>query len=313
LPDETLLTRTLVELADILVDNFEVLDLLTLLTDRCVAVLDVDHASLMLALPPTGALHVMAASSESMRRLALLELQHEEGPGWDCYQSGALVLNRHLGADRTAWPRFSCAALAAGVHVVHVVPMRLRDKIIGALNLFRCNVGELAPADIVAAQALADITAIAILQHHALCEAWLLGAQLQTALDSRVVLEQAKGMIAQHRGIDMACAFTVLRRYSRDHGAPLGNVAMALVDALEMARRSRGARRLVGPITHSDAVSEFTSVRFTERLDGLSTLSWVHRFNQERLHSHCGDIPPAEVEATFYAAQQADQQMVGIQ
>ena len=167
---EAMLARTLVELADTLVADFDVVELLTLLTDRCVEVLDVGAAGLMLV-SPEGDLRVMASSSEAMRVLELFELQAQEGPCLDCYRTGQPVVNQDLAAVDGRWPRFAAEALAAGFHSVHALPMRLRGTVIGALNLFHIEPGEMRQADVDAAQALADVATIAILQHRAALEA----------------------------------------------------------------------------------------------------------------------------------------------
>src|SRR6266446_3959547 len=135
---EEMLARTLVELADTLVAEFDVVELLTLLTDRCVDVLDVAAAGLMLASPP-GDLRVLASSSEAMRVLELFELQSQEGPCLDCYRTGEPVVNQDLAMVDGRWPRFGPEALAAGFHAVHALPMRLRGSVIGALNLFHAE------------------------------------------------------------------------------------------------------------------------------------------------------------------------------
>ncbi len=220
---ETMLARTLVELADTLVADFDVVELLTLLADRCVDVLDVGAAGLMLV-APDGDLRVMASSSETMRVLELFEVQSQEGPCLDCYRTGRGVASNDLEADER-WPRFSAEALAAGFHSVQALPMRLRGSIIGALNLFHPQAGEMRPADLVAGQALADIATIAILQHRAALEAQILNEQLNHALNTRIVIEQAKGVVAERDGVDMEKAFTTLRNHARSHNLRLADVA----------------------------------------------------------------------------------------
>ena len=210
---ETLLATTLVELADTLVADFDVVDLLTRLANRCVDVLDVGAAGLMLA-APDGGLRVMASSSEAMLLLELFELQAEEGPCVDCYRTGQPVVNQDLEAANGRWPRFAAEALAAGFHSVHALPMRLRGTVIGALNLFHIERGEMRQSDVDAAQAFADVATIAILQHRAAIEAQVLNEQLNHALNSRVVIEQAKGMVAEREGLDMEQAFATLRHYA---------------------------------------------------------------------------------------------------
>ena len=166
MPREAVLARTLVELADTLVDDFDVVELLTLLADRCVEMLDVAAAGLMLA-APEGDLRVVASSSEAMRLVELFELQSEEGPCPDCFRTGEPAFSTSLASDTERWPRFGPVALEAGFQSVHALPMRLRGVTIGALNLFRADEGALDEADIVAAQALADVATIGILQHRA--------------------------------------------------------------------------------------------------------------------------------------------------
>jgi GAF domain-containing protein len=221
---EAQLARTLVELADTLVADFDVVELLTLLADRCVEVLDVGAAGLMLA-SPQGDLHVMASSSETMRLLELFEQQSQEGPCLDCFRSGTAVVNQDLSLDNGRWPKFTPQALTAGFQAVHALPMRLRGTVIGALNLFQYLPGVMPQADLDAAQAFADVATIAILQHRATQEAQILNEQLNFALNSRVVIEQAKGMIAQRRNVSMADAFAILRNHARNHDILLAGVA----------------------------------------------------------------------------------------
>lgn len=163
---EASLARTFVELADTLVADFDVVELLTLLADRCVEVLDVGAAGLMLV-GPSGDLRVMASSSETMRVLELFEIQAQEGPCLDCHRTGVPVADRDLTAHDVRWPRFATEALAAGFLSVQALPMRLRGSVVGALNLFRPEPGEMPSVDIAIAQALADVATIAILQHRA--------------------------------------------------------------------------------------------------------------------------------------------------
>jgi GAF domain-containing protein len=216
MPREAMLARTFVELADTLVADFDVVEVLTLLADRCVDVLDVAAAGLMLV-APDGDLRVMASSSEAMRVLELFELQNQEGPCLDCYRSGEPVVNQDLAGSDSRWPRFASEALSAGFHAVHALPMRLRGSVIGALNLFHTEPGVMRPADIEAAQALADVATIAILQHRASLEAQIVNDQLNNALKSRIVIEQAKGRIAEREGLTMEKAFTRLRGHARNH------------------------------------------------------------------------------------------------
>jgi GAF domain-containing protein len=228
MPREAILVRTLVELADTLVADFDVVELLTRLVDRCVQVLDVSAAGLMLA-APEGDLRVMASSSEAMRVLELFELQAAEGPCLDCYRTGEPVVNQDLAAPDTRWPLFASEALDAGFHSTHALPMRLRGVVIGALNLFNKTTGDLPRADLDAAQALADVATIGILHHRLALEAQTLNTQLEHALNSRIVIEQAKGMVAERTGASLEEAFKTLRDHARSHNLRLADVAHDVV------------------------------------------------------------------------------------
>lgn len=244
MPRETSLARTLVELADTLVDEFDVVDLLTLLADRCVETLEVAAAGIMLA-GPDGALRVMASSSEEMRVLELFEVQTQEGPCLDCYRTGQPVLNQDLASAASRWPRFASEALTAGFQSVQALPLRLRGTVIGALNLFHTGTSALEQSDVEIAQAFADIATIAILQHRAVRESQVVNEQLQHALTSRIVIEQAKGMVAEREGLDMEQSFRMLRNHARNHNLALadladsvitGSVAAASLDRLRPAK-----------------------------------------------------------------------------
>ena len=228
---EARLARTLVDLTDTLVADFDVVELLTLLADRCVDLLDVAAAGLMLV-APEGDLRVMASSSEAMRILELLELQSQEGPCMDCYRSGLAIVNQELAGSFERWPTFAPAAHRAGFRSVHALPMRLRGAVIGALNLFHTETGHMSPADIDAAQALADVATIAILQHRAAFEAQVVNDQLSLALNSRIVIEQAKGMLAERKGLNMEQAFSALRLYARNNNLRLVDVANGIISGL---------------------------------------------------------------------------------
>ncbi|HKN38856.1 MAG TPA: GAF and ANTAR domain-containing protein [Acidimicrobiia bacterium] len=229
MPREALLARTFVELADTLVDDFDVVELLTLLAHRCVEMLDVAAAGLMLV-APEGDLRVVASSSEEMRLVELFELQSQEGPCPDCYRTGEPAVTENLAADDSRWPRFGPVAREAGFLSAQALPMRLRGVTIGTLNLFRAKVGTLEESDVVAAQALADVATIAILQHRAAIQAHLVVDQLNHALNSRILIEQAKGILAERAGLDMEGAFSWLRKHARNHNLLLVDVAQSIID-----------------------------------------------------------------------------------
>ena len=238
---EEQLVEAFVEAADTLVDDFDVIEFLHTLAGRCVQLLDVDAAGIMLA-DGRGHLHATAASSESARLLELFELQADAGPCMDAFRTGAQVVNADLGASEERWPRFAEAAQATGYASVHALPLRLRSTIIGALNLFRAHQGALSADDIHTGQALADVATIGILAQRSAQQAELLTTQLQRALDSRVTIEQAKGVLAERRGISVDQAFALLRAYARNHNLHLSDLAREVAEGTSTA-----AELLSGP------------------------------------------------------------------
>lgn len=229
MPNETLLVSTLVELADNLVDDFDVVELLSLLAHRCVDVLDVSAAGVMLV-APEGDLRVVASSSEAMRFVEVFEIQNEEGPCLDCFRTAGAITVADLTVLNGRWPRFAPVAMDAGFRSVQALPMRLRGSTIGALNLFGSEVGAMAGDDTVAGQALADVATIAILQQRVVSESRVLNDQLNHALTSRVVIEQAKGVLAERAKLSMEAAFEAMRGYARNHNLRLANVARSIID-----------------------------------------------------------------------------------
>ena len=221
--------RSLVEMADTLVDDYDIVDLLTGLTDRCVDLLGVSAAGVMLA-SPEGTLGLVASSSEAMRLLELFELQAQEGPCLDAFRTGQAVAHENLQAGSGRWPAFSTAALQAGFQSALALPLRLREAIIGALNLLSATRTPMAEADVIVARAFADLATLSIIQHRTAAEAHRLNEQLSDALNSRVVIEQAKGVISERGGIDVAEAFSRLRTYARNTNLRLTDVAQATID-----------------------------------------------------------------------------------
>ena len=221
--------RSLVEMADTLVDDYDVVDLLTGLADRCVDLLDVSAAGVMLV-SPQGSLGLLASSSEAMRLLELFELQAQEGPCLDAFRTGEPVEQENLQAGAGRWPVFSAAAVRAGFASALALPLRLRDVTLGALNLLGTTRAPMGEADVVVARAFADLATVSILQHRASEEAQRLNEQLSAALTSRVVIEQAKGVISERAGLHLDEAFTRLRAYARNHNLRLTDVAQAAID-----------------------------------------------------------------------------------
>jgi ANTAR domain/GAF domain len=193
------------------------------LTSRSVELLDVSAAGLLLA-DPRGELRVVAASSEAARLLELFQLQSDQGPCLDCFRSGQPVACIDLSAD-PRWPQFARQAGQAGFSAVQALPMRLRDQVISALNLFRGTVGAFDPEVVHVGQALADVATISLLHDRSMRRTDTLNEQLQTALNSRVVIEQAKGKLAERLGIDVNQAFTLLRDQARNRNHRLSDLA----------------------------------------------------------------------------------------
>jgi GAF domain-containing protein len=229
--DGQLLSETFVELTDTMVADFDIIDFLHVLTSRSVELLNVSAAGLLLA-DPRGELRVVAASSEAARLLELFQLQSDQGPCLDCFRSGRPVSATDLSADKR-WPEFADAAGQAGFSAVQALPMRLRDQVVGALNLFRSTVGAFDADTVQVGQALADVATISLLHERNMRRRDTLNEQLQTALNSRVVIEQAKGKLAERLGIDVNQAFTLLRDQARNRNQRLSDLARAFVDGTQ--------------------------------------------------------------------------------
>lgn len=222
--------RAFVSLADTLVDDYDVIELLTRLVDYSVELLSADAAGIMLA-DQEGKLRAVAASNEDARVIELMQLQAEQGPCMDCYRDAAPVNVTDLVDAADRWPGFVAVAMTGGearFRAVHAVPLRLRGEAIGALNLFHHRPGPMLGDDLKLGQALADVSTIAILQERAVRRAEVLSEQLQTALTSRVIIEQAKGALAQYAGVSVDQAFNKMRAYARSHNQRLSDVARAV-------------------------------------------------------------------------------------
>ena len=225
---EARLAEAFVALADTLVVGYDVVELLQSLVDRCRLILDAADVGIILA-NGDGELDVIASTSERSRLVELLQLRAGEGPCVEAFLTGKAVSLPQLTPVETRWPKFFVGARELGFASVHSVPLRLREQTIGSLNLFREKAGALSPEDAVAAQALADVATIGILQERAFRELDFTRQQLQRALDSRVVIEQAKGIVAQQRGFDMDAAFQLLRSTARSHSLRLEELAQRVV------------------------------------------------------------------------------------
>lgn len=227
---EQRVSEAFVALADTLVDDYDMIDLLDQLVGRCVALLAADAAGILLA-DAREQLRPVAASSEDAETMDLLQLQSDEGPCLEAYRTATQVRIPELALVADRWPQFVAAVARSGAFAsVHAIPLRLRGQAIGALNLFHREPGALPDPDLALGQALADVATIGILQERAIRRGEVLNEQLQTALNSRVTIEQAKGVVAQHLGVGMDTAFDRLRRYARTNNLRLADVARRLVD-----------------------------------------------------------------------------------
>jgi ANTAR domain/GAF domain len=236
---EKRLTTAFVELADTLVDEFDVGDHLGVLTRQCVDLLGVSAIGIILA-DQHGQLQVASSSSEPARQVAQCALQNDEGPGLDSFRSATIVSEPNLASAAARWPTFSARAMACGFQSAYALPLRLREEVIGAVNLFGAAADPMTPDQVTPerlpperlqlAQAMVDVATIAILHERAIHRAEVLAEQLQSALHSRVVIEQAKGVLAERGGVDMDTAFLALRGYARRNRLRLGLLARQVVD-----------------------------------------------------------------------------------
>ena len=222
------LAEVFVEVADTLVDDFDLIEFLQMITARTGELIGVPAVGLLLA-DIHGQLQVMAASDEATRLLELFQIQIREGPCLDAYVAQTAVVNADLRTAGDRWPAFAPRAAASGFRSVHALPLRLRATVIGALNLFGAQPGALEPGDVKVVQALADVATIGLLQERAIRHGEVLTEQLQHALTSRVVIEQAKGALARAQGGDVDGAFELLRRYARSNNLKLIDVARTVV------------------------------------------------------------------------------------
>lgn len=248
---QALTATTFVEIVDTLVDDFDVIEVLTVLTSRSVELLQAAAAGILLA-DTDRQLRVIGASTEQVGLLELFQIQNDEGPCLDCFHTGALVFDANLNAS-SPWPIFAAESNRLGFPSVCAVPLRLKDRILGCLNLFMSESVALSDAEVALAQALADVASIAIVQDMANREAAIREGHLQYALNSRIVIEQAKGMIAERGTVDMDEAFARLRAFARNNNRGLTEVAEALVggrisvDAFREPRSSSERRQVPPP------------------------------------------------------------------
>ncbi|KUO16977.1 GAF and ANTAR domain-containing protein [Streptomyces dysideae] len=227
---ERRLAQIFVEVADSLVEDFDVIDLLHRLSARCVELLDVSAAGILLA-DAHDELQIIAASDEHTRLLELFALQHDQGPCVECYRTGAARTNIDLRRAEvtTGWPRFAAQARETGYLATHAIPLRLRSRVVGALNLFQTTSHRLGDDDIALAQALADVATIAILQQRTLEQSHVENSQLEYALTSRILIEQVKGVLAERWNTSVDDAFAAFRSYARARHLRLSELATRII------------------------------------------------------------------------------------
>ncbi|SDU91877.1 ANTAR domain-containing protein [Microlunatus sagamiharensis] len=244
---EARVLSAVVTLVDNLLQDFDVVELLTDLTEQCATLLDVSSAGLLLA-DARGGLHLMAATSDHTEEIELLQLQADEGPCLDCYASGRPVSIADLSAVSGRWPQFVPAARSAGFASVHAVPMTAAGSALGALNLFGTRSGSLNESDLLVARSLAHVASVAIVQGHPPTPETVL-PRLKSALASHVVVEQAKGFLRERLDVTVTEAFALLRRYARENDTHASAVARRLMS--EPASRPTivdGIRRLTAAV-----------------------------------------------------------------
>lgn len=228
------LANAFVGLADTLVADYDVVELAQQLIDNSMTLLPIEAAGIVLG-DGTGELHVFASSSEQTRLLELLQVEADQGPCLQAYRTGNAVFIDDLAVDTQRWPAFARRAAEYRFRSVSALPLRLRDERVGALNLFRAQVGPLPATDIAVAQALADVATIGILHQRVITRSELVNQQLQTALNTRVIIEQAKGVLSERGSIDMDQAFNLLRGHARRSRQRLADLAAAVVSGADTA------------------------------------------------------------------------------
>lgn len=228
------LARAFVGLADTLVADFDVVELAQQLVEHAMVLLPIDAAGFVLA-DVQGQFQVLASNSERTHLLELFQIQHDNGPCLLAYRTGEQVVVEDLRVDVGPWSEFALRATEYGFLSVHALPLRLRDDRVGALNLLRRDPGRMSATDIAIGQALADVATIGILHQRVAAKSDVLNQQLQTALNTRTVIEQAKGILAERGGVDMDAAFGLLRGYARRNNRRLAELARAVVDGADTA------------------------------------------------------------------------------
>ncbi len=228
-PRDELIAEVMLAMTDTLRDDFDVAGLLYTLTTACVELFDVDAAG-MLLIDEQGQLVPLAATHDGSEHLERLQIMTREGPCLDAVRGVDTVRCDDLNDEAERWPEFARQARAEGYRAAHAAPVALRADVVGGLNLFRTQPGPVPAADRVLVGHLATAAAIGIVHHRAQRNVGTVNEQLKRALTSRVVIEQAKGLLAERHRLDLAAAFTRLRSHARSHNQRLTNVAQAVVE-----------------------------------------------------------------------------------
>jgi GAF domain-containing protein len=229
IPREQRINEAFVKVADTLMDSYDIVDLLSTLVNECTDLLGVDAGGMLIA-DTFGNLELVASTSEEAEFVEVMQLAAGAGPCVECFTSGAAVSVADIRDTDGVWPEFSAAALQRGFRSLHATPMRLRGRVIGTMNLLGVEPGVFDARDVALAQALADVAIIGILQERSLRDPQIISEQLHLALDTRVMIEQAKGVLSHVHSMSMEGAFRSMRAYARDHGMSLRDVAGGIID-----------------------------------------------------------------------------------
>jgi GAF domain-containing protein len=240
---EARVNMAFVAVADTLTKDFDVVDLLHTLVEKCTEILNTDAGGLMLV-GDDGTLHLMTSTSEAADFVEVMQIDAASGPCIDCFTTGTAVSVSDIENEGKRWPAFQAAAAQQGFRSAHATPLKLRGQVIGTMNLFSTKPIALSERDAALGQALADVATIGILQERLIHEGHVVAEQLHAALDSRILIEQAKGMIAESLSIDMDDAFTVLRGHARNNNLTIRSVAEQISNrAIEIGKLNAAERR----------------------------------------------------------------------
>ncbi len=225
--DQSLFLQTLSRFAKVLPAQYDLELALAELTESVAAVLGLCGSGVTMA--EDGRLRFVTAVSPASGELERIQEQEQSGPCQDAYDTGEAVCVTDVRVETTRWPEFAAAASRLGVAGVAGIPMRLTNHTIGALNLYAPEPREWSEDDIAAAAVLADVATSYVINASKMRQQQQLSEQLQQALVSRVVIEQAKGITAQKHAVTVDEAFHLMRGHARSNNASIRAVAEAIV------------------------------------------------------------------------------------